>query len=153
MVPSLTKTGIWPSRPTSGASILISLPWRGNRQTMVSRLSSRNSTMSMNWPRTRSIRPMLIPSAGVVRRCTLRGSVGGAGWYSLDVGGKRWGMVAVISHLTVDSRDAYAQSVFWSRVLGWAEDPEDPNEPGHEECMIFAPDGAQRMLFVEVPEG
>src|SRR3954447_6938823 len=62
-------------------------------------------------------------------------------------------MVAVISHLTVDSRDAYAQSVFWSRVLGWAEDPEDPNEPGHEECMIFAPDGAQRMLFVEVPEG
>src|SRR4051812_39966427 len=30
---------------------------------MVSRLSSRNSTMSMNWPRTRSIRPMLVPSA------------------------------------------------------------------------------------------
>jgi predicted enzyme related to lactoylglutathione lyase len=61
-------------------------------------------------------------------------------------------MVALISHLTVDSRNAYAQSVFWSQVLGWAEDPEDPNEPGHEECMIFAPDGHQRLLFVEVPE-
>ena len=61
-------------------------------------------------------------------------------------------MVALISHLTVDSRSAYAQSLFWSEVLGWAEDPEDPNEPGHEECMIFAPDGGQRMLFVEVPE-
>jgi len=62
-------------------------------------------------------------------------------------------MVAVISHLTVDSRDAYAQSVWWSEVLGWAQDPEDPNEPGHEECMIFAPAGGQRLLFVEVPEG
>ncbi len=61
-------------------------------------------------------------------------------------------MVAVISHLTVDSRDAYAQSLFWGQVLGWAEDPEDPNEAGHEECMIFAPDGRQRLLFVEVPE-
>jgi len=61
-------------------------------------------------------------------------------------------MVAVISHLTVDSRDAYAQSVWWSEVLGWAQDPEDPNEPGHEECMIFAPAGGQRLLFVEVPE-
>jgi len=61
-------------------------------------------------------------------------------------------MVAVISHLTVDSRDAYAQSLFWSQVLGWAEDPEDPNEAGHEECMIFSPDGGQRLLFIEVPE-
>ena len=61
-------------------------------------------------------------------------------------------MVAVISHLTVDSRDSYAQSVWWSEVLGWAQDPEDPNEPGHEECMIFAPAGGQRLLFVEVPE-
>jgi catechol 2,3-dioxygenase-like lactoylglutathione lyase family enzyme len=62
-------------------------------------------------------------------------------------------MVAVISHVTVDSRDAYAQSVWWAQVLGWAEDPDDPNEPGHEECMILAPDGRQRLLFVEVPEG
>ena len=61
-------------------------------------------------------------------------------------------MVAVISHLTVDCRDAYAQSIFWSRVLGWPEDRDEPNAPGHEECMIQAPDGRQRMLFVEVPE-
>ena len=33
-----------------------------------------------------------------------------------------------------------------------AEDPEDPNEPGHEECMIFSPDGRTRVLFIEVPE-
>jgi len=61
-------------------------------------------------------------------------------------------MTARISHTTVDSHDAHAQSVWWAGVLGFAEDPDDPNEPGHEECMIFAPDGGQRLLFIEVPE-
>ena len=61
-------------------------------------------------------------------------------------------MTSRISHTTVDSRNAYAQSVWWAEVLGMAEDPEDPNEPGHEECMIFSADGRIRVLFVEVPE-
>ena len=61
-------------------------------------------------------------------------------------------MTARISHTTVDSHDAHAQSVWWAGVLGFAEDPDDPNEPGHEECMISAPDGGQRLLFIEVPE-
>ncbi|EBM0725495.1 VOC family protein, partial [Salmonella enterica subsp. enterica serovar Senftenberg] len=45
------------------------------------------------------------------------------------------------------------QSVWWGQVLGFSEDPRDPNLPGHEECMIFSPDGRQRVLFIEVPEG
>ena len=61
-------------------------------------------------------------------------------------------MTSRISHITVDARDAYAQSVWWGRVLGMSEDPEDPNQPGHEECMIFGPDGLTRVLFTEVPE-
>jgi predicted enzyme related to lactoylglutathione lyase len=61
-------------------------------------------------------------------------------------------MTAVISHTTIDATNAYAQSVFWAEVLGFAEDPDDPNEPGHEECMIFSPDGRTRVLFIEVPE-
>ena len=61
-------------------------------------------------------------------------------------------MTSRISHTTVDSRNAYAQSVWWTEVLGMAEDPEDPNEPGHEECMIFSADGRTRVLFIEVPE-
>jgi predicted enzyme related to lactoylglutathione lyase len=61
-------------------------------------------------------------------------------------------MTAVISHTTFDAADSYAQSVFWAGVLGFAEDPDDPNLPGHEECMIFSPDGRTRVLFVEVPE-
>jgi predicted enzyme related to lactoylglutathione lyase len=61
-------------------------------------------------------------------------------------------MTAVISHTTIDAADAYAQSLFWAEVLGYAENPDDPNEPGHEECMIFSPDGRTRVLFIEVPD-
>jgi predicted enzyme related to lactoylglutathione lyase len=61
-------------------------------------------------------------------------------------------VTAQISHMTFDARDAYAQSVFWGRVLDFAQDPDNPDEPGDEECMIFSPDGSQRILFIEVPE-
>ncbi len=61
-------------------------------------------------------------------------------------------MTSRISHTTVDSRNAYAQSAWWAQVLEMKEDPADPNLPGHEECMIFSPDGRQRVLFIEVPE-
>jgi hypothetical protein len=61
-------------------------------------------------------------------------------------------VVSFLSHVTIDAHDAYAQSVWWAQVLGYAEDPDDPNEPGHEECMIFSPDGHTRLLFIEVPD-
>jgi Glyoxalase-like domain len=32
------------------------------------------------------------------------------------------------------------------------EDPQDPNEPDDEECMIFSGNGRTRLLFIEVPE-
>jgi predicted enzyme related to lactoylglutathione lyase len=66
-----------------------------------------------------------------------------------------WNNAAVtarISHTTFDAVDAYSQSVFWAGVLGFSQDPEQPDEPGDEECMIFSPDGSQRLLFIEVPE-
>ncbi|KGN33632.1 glyoxalase [Knoellia sinensis KCTC 19936] len=62
-------------------------------------------------------------------------------------------MASRISHTSVDSRNAHDQSHWWSEVLGWSEDPQDPNLPGHEECMILSPDGRERVLFIEVPEG
>jgi hypothetical protein len=61
-------------------------------------------------------------------------------------------MTSHVSHTSFDARDSYSQSVFWCRVLGYHEDPEDPNLPGHEECMIFSPDGHHRLLFIEVPD-
>ena len=57
-----------------------------------------------------------------------------------------------IAHISVDSRDAFAQSRWWGTVLDFAEDPADPNEPGHEECMILSADGRERLLFIEVTE-
>lgn len=61
-------------------------------------------------------------------------------------------MTSLISHTSFDSLDAFAASVFWSAVLGFVEDPNDPNNPGDEECMIFSAGGVQRLLFIEVPD-
>jgi hypothetical protein len=47
-------------------------------------------------------------------------------------------MTSRISHTSFDAINAYAQSLFWSQVLDFVEDPDDPNEPGHEECLITA---------------
>ena len=61
-------------------------------------------------------------------------------------------MALTISHTSVDARNAYAQSVWWAKVLDMHDDPDDPNEPGHEECLIISADGQTRILFIEVPE-
>jgi predicted enzyme related to lactoylglutathione lyase len=61
-------------------------------------------------------------------------------------------MTSRISHTSFDARDAYAQSVFWSQVLGFVEDPDDPNEPGHAECLITSRDLSQLLLFITVPD-
>lgn len=57
-----------------------------------------------------------------------------------------------MSHTTVDCADAYALSRWWAGVLDYREDPDDPNEPGHEECMISSRAGRHRLLFIEVPD-
>lgn len=61
-------------------------------------------------------------------------------------------MVSAVSHTTIDSRDAYAQSEWWKQVLGYVDLPDDPNAPGHEECEITAPDRSHTALFIQVPE-
>ncbi len=61
-------------------------------------------------------------------------------------------MVSRISHTSIDAADAYSQSVFWSHVLDFVEDPDDPNLPGHDECLISSRDGTQVLLFITVPD-
>lgn len=61
-------------------------------------------------------------------------------------------MTSRISHTSVDARDAYAQSVWWAQVLDWTEDPDDPNLPEHEECLILSRDRSQLLLFIRVPD-
>ncbi|HET9648941.1 MAG TPA: VOC family protein [Microlunatus sp.] len=61
-------------------------------------------------------------------------------------------MVSFISHLTIDAHHPYALSRWWSGVLDFHEDPDDPNLPEHDECMIVSPDGGTRLLFIAVPD-
>ncbi|WP_408896766.1 VOC family protein [Nocardioides sp. R1-1] len=61
-------------------------------------------------------------------------------------------MTSYISHTTVDCADAFELSEWWKPVLGYTDLPDDPNEPGHEECMIVDPESGHRVLFIEVPE-
>ena len=62
-------------------------------------------------------------------------------------------MASFISHTSIDCRNAYELSEWWKALLGYVDVPGDPNEPGHEECMIVDPAGAgPRLLFIEVPE-
>jgi len=44
----------------------------------------------------------------------------------------------------------YKLSEWWKQVLDYADVEDDPNEPGHEECMILSRDGSHRLLFIEV---
>jgi hypothetical protein len=61
-------------------------------------------------------------------------------------------MTSYVSHTTVDCADAYTLSRWWQAVLDYREDPDDPNKPGHEECMIHSADERHRLLFIEVPD-
>ena len=62
------------------------------------------------------------------------------------------GVTSRISHTSVDAHNSYAQSVWWAQVLDWTEDPDDPNLPEHEECLIMSRDGSHKVLFIEVPD-
>jgi hypothetical protein len=61
-------------------------------------------------------------------------------------------MTSYVSHTTADCADPYALSRWWQTVLDYGEDPDDPNEPGDEECMIYSRNSGHRLLFIEVPD-
>ncbi len=62
-------------------------------------------------------------------------------------------MTCRIAHTTIDCRDAYALSSWWKEVLRYTDDPDDPNLPGDEECLIVPEGGGHEILFLAVPEG
>lgn len=61
-------------------------------------------------------------------------------------------MTSFVSHTTISCADAYALSEWWKRLLGYTDIPGDPNEPGHDHCMIVDPDTGHQLLFLEVSE-
>jgi hypothetical protein len=61
-------------------------------------------------------------------------------------------VTSYIAHTTIDCHDAYRLSEWWKPVLGYVDLEDDPNEPGHEECMIRDPETGHLLLFLEVPD-
>ena len=61
-------------------------------------------------------------------------------------------MTCLVSHTSVDCHNAYELSEWWKALLGYVDVDGDPNEPGHEECMILDPASGHHILFIEVPE-
>ena len=61
-------------------------------------------------------------------------------------------MTSYISHTSVDCHNAYELSEWWKPVLGYVDIEDDPNLPGHEECMIRDPETGHQVLFIEVPD-
>jgi catechol 2,3-dioxygenase-like lactoylglutathione lyase family enzyme len=62
-------------------------------------------------------------------------------------------MTSFVSHTTVDCANAYELAEWWKQLLGYEDLADDPNAPGHEECMIRDPDTGHEILFIEVPDG
>ena len=59
-------------------------------------------------------------------------------------------MTSFVSHTTVDCTNAYELSTWWKQLLGYHDIDDDPNEPGHEECLILDPTTRHQILFIEV---
>ncbi|GAA1173216.1 MULTISPECIES: VOC family protein [Nesterenkonia] len=61
-------------------------------------------------------------------------------------------MTCFVSHTTISCTDAYALSEWWKRLLDYTDIPGDPNEPGHDHCMIIDPGTGHQLLFLQVPD-
>ena len=61
-------------------------------------------------------------------------------------------MTSFVAHTTVDCHNAYELSEWWKALLGYVDLDGDPNEPGHEECLIRDAESGHRILFIEVPD-
>jgi hypothetical protein len=57
-----------------------------------------------------------------------------------------------VRHTTIDCQNAYELSTWWKPIVGYTDLPNDPNEPGHAECMIVDPRTGHQVLFIEVPD-
>ena len=61
-------------------------------------------------------------------------------------------MTSSIAHTSIDCAHAFSLSTWWKQVLDYVDLADDPNEPGHPECLIQSRDGTHRLLFIEVPD-
>ena len=62
-------------------------------------------------------------------------------------------MTSRIRSITYDCVAWEPLVAFWSAALGFAEDPDAPNNQGDPAGLIQSSDGTIRLLFIPVPEG
>ena len=63
-------------------------------------------------------------------------------------------MSSRLDAVTFDCHDPLLLASFWSQVLGYVEDVENPNRPGDDEAYVIDPKGlGPAVLFLVVPEG
>lgn len=61
--------------------------------------------------------------------------------------------LARVQSVTFDALDPHRVAAFWAAVLGFVEDPDDPNLPEHTEVLIIDPARRQPgLLFIAVPD-
>lgn len=61
-------------------------------------------------------------------------------------------MTLIADNITIDCVDWPGQVAFWSALLEYADDPENPNSPDDPEGLIIGPAGGPSLLFIPVPE-
>jgi hypothetical protein len=57
-----------------------------------------------------------------------------------------------LRNITFDCAHPTELARWWTRVIGWEEDPGNPNLPEDDEAALVAPDRSLNLLFVKVPE-
>lgn len=63
-------------------------------------------------------------------------------------------MPSSIAAISIDCHDPYPLSLFWAQVLGFVEDPDDPNAPDDPEARLIDPRHLHpALVFLPVPEG
>lgn len=61
-------------------------------------------------------------------------------------------MTLIADSITIDCVNWPGQVAFWSALLEYAEDPQDPNLPGDPMGLVMGPAGGPSLLFIPVPE-
>ncbi len=91
----------------------------------------------------------MLPESGTLRALSTKASSGA----SVDrIKYYAFGVASRVSHTSINCSNAFELSEWWKRLLGYADIAGDPNEAGHEECMIVDPKSGHRLLFIEVDD-
>ncbi len=61
-------------------------------------------------------------------------------------------MTVRIRSITFDCTDPFALAGFWSQATGFAEDPDNGNDPADPEALLIAPDASVALLFIAVTD-